>query len=338
MVRVAIVGSTGYTGLELCRLLLTHPEVEITHLFAHQQAGKKMGDVYPHLFELADRELEAFDVDRLPEDIDLYFLAVPHASSHEYVKKLWETGKKIIDLSSDFRFENVETFNQIYQVTHQSPDLMEHSVYGIPELNRDAIKNARLVANPGCYASSVILALHPLAKHGLISGMPIIDAKSGVTGAGRTLKVTSLYPEVNESFSAYGTGTHRHQPEIEEKIGHPVFFSPHLVPMNRGILSTCYVTPSASFSIEALKRAYQQYDTHPFMRVFHDQQLKSTAYVSGTNNCFISYHYDAKKACLVVFSMLDNLLKGASGQAVHNMNLMYGFEETLGLTLLAPYV
>ena len=339
MLRVAIIGSTGYTGLELCRLLVSHKGVSITHLFAHSQAGKKFGDLYPHLTELSQVELEPFDSENLPTDVDIYFLSVPHATAHAYCKKLWETEAKIIDLSADYRLDNLEVWEETYKTKHESPELIKHSAYGIPELYANDIKASRLVANPGCYATSAILPLTPLVKAGLLKGMPIVDAKSGVSGAGRATKVANLYCEANETIQAYGTGVHRHQPEIEEKTGATILFSPHLTPMSRGILATIYSEVSDTFSMDRVKEVLEEaYGDEPFIHLFHDTIQSSTAAVSGTNNCFISYTFIESRRCLVLYSALDNLLKGAAGQAIQNMNLMCGFEQKAGLDLTAPYL
>ncbi|RAP36469.1 N-acetyl-gamma-glutamyl-phosphate reductase [Candidatus Marinamargulisbacteria bacterium SCGC AAA071-K20] len=335
MINVAIVGATGYTGLELCRLLLDHPKVQIKHLYANSNSGSVFSDLYPQFKSKLDHTLEVFNATS-PPSVDLLFLAVPHAQSHAYMHELYESPLRIIDLSADFRLDSSQNFEKYYNTTHQNPLLMKSIVYGIPELFSNDIKKAKCVANPGCYATSVILGLYPLFKEKLIEGTIIADSKSGASGAGRGAKVSTLFCEVSEGFSAYSTGAHRHEAEIEQILGSKVFFSPHLVPMNRGILSSLYIDLNKGLSTEQIIAMYQTYYKNcPFI-ILNKDRSPNTKYVSGSNNCMI--HITQVKGKTVIFSVIDNLIKGAAGQAIQNMNLMYHYDESEGLPSIGHYL
>lgn len=345
MLKIAIVGASGYTGLELIRILHCHPEVAVTCLTSEQSAGKRISEVFPTLRGRCELVLENLEPVRVAEKADIIFTALPHKAAMEVVPTFLDLGKKVIDLSADYRLSDPAVYGQWYE-PHINPTNLKKAVYGLPEIRRDKIKSAKLVANPGCYPTSIILGLAPLLKKGLIDLSSIIaDSASGVTGAGRSAKVDSLYCEVNEGYKAYGVGgVHRHTPEIEQELsllaGEPlkITFTPHLAPMDRGILSTIYATPAASVSNEMLAELYRDfYMAEPFVRVLTNGNLPSTAFVRGSNFCDIAPLVDARTGRIIIVSAIDNLVKGASGQAVQNMNLVCGFPETTGLEGLAMF-
>jgi N-acetyl-gamma-glutamyl-phosphate reductase len=345
MLNVAIVGASGYTGLELIRLLHCHPEVAVTCLTSEQSAGRKISDVFPTLRGRCDLTLENLEPVRIAEKADLIFTALPHKAAMEVVPTFLKLGKRVIDLSADYRLSDPEVYGTWYE-PHLNPGNLKKAVYGLPELRRAKIKGARLVANPGCYPTSIILGLAPLLRKGLINPQDIIaDSASGVTGAGRSTKVDSLYCEVNEGFRVYGAGgVHRHTPEIEQELSLLaaekllITFTPHLVPMDRGILSTVYATAHAPTTTEKLIKLYEQfYKGEPFVRVLPQGCLPSTAFVRGSNFCDIAPLVDKRTGRVIIVSAIDNLVKGASGQAVQNMNLVCGFPETMGLEGLALF-
>lgn len=342
-IRVAILGASGYTGAELIRFLLSHPNVTLSVLTADSQAGKPIAEVYPHLagYGLPDL-VPVGEVDYT--HIDAVFCCLPHGTTQAIIKALPEH-LKVIDLSADFRLSDVETYKSWYGHAHQAPELQKQAVYGLCEINREAVKNARLVASPGCYPTSVQLPLIPLLKARRIEAEQIIiDSKSGVTGAGRAAKQTNLYTELNDGFSAYGIGKHRHTPEIEQGLseahGAPVqvSFTPHLLPMNRGILSTIYVVMKQGVTETSLRDTLSHTYAHePFVMVMPEGVAPSTHQVRGTNQCRIGVFADSRPGRAVIVSVIDNLVKGASGQAIQNFNLMYGFEETLSLNMSAVF-
>ena len=345
MLKIAIVGASGYTGLELIRILHCHPEVAVTCLTSEQSAGKRISEVFPTLRGRCELVLENLEPVRVAEKADIIFTALPHKAAMEVVPTFLDLGKKVIDLSADYRLSDPAVYGQWYE-PHINPTNLKKAVYGLPEIRRNKIKSAKLVANPGCYPTSIILGLAPLLKKGLIDLSSIIaDSASGVTGAGRSAKVDSLYCEVNEGYKAYGVGgVHRHTPEIEQELsllaGEPlkITFTPHLAPMDRGILSTIYATPAASVSNEMLAELYRDfYMAEPFVRVLTNGNLPSTAFVRGSNFCDIAPLVDARTGRIIIVSAIDNLVKGASGQAVQNMNLVCGFPETTGLEGLAMF-
>lgn len=339
MLKIAIAGASGYTGLELIRLLDRHPQVVITAVTSEQSAGKPISDIFPSLRGRCDMVLEPLDPAAVAAGADLIFTALPHQEAMKVVPAFLAAGKKVVDLSADYRLHDPAVYGAWYE-RHKNPELLQAAVYGLPELRREAIRQACLVANPGCYPTSVILGLKPLLENGLIDPDTIIaDSKSGTSGAGRSAKVDSLYCEVNESFKAYGVGgVHRHTPEIEQELselaGRPVTitFTPHLLPMDRGILSTIYAAPARAMTTEQLVALYaDSYRDEPFVRPLPKGQFPATAYVRGSNFCDIGVTLDSRTNRIVVVSAIDNLVKGASGQAIQNMNLVCGFPETLGL-------
>jgi len=345
MLNVAIVGASGYTGLELIRILYGHPEVAVTCLTSEQSAGKRISEVFPTLSGRCDLLLENLEPVRVAEKSDLIFTALPHKAAMEVVPTFLKLGKTVIDLSADYRLSDPEVYGAWYE-PHLNPANLKKAVYGLPEIRRAKIRGARLVANPGCYPTSVILGLAPLLKQGLIDlKTVIVDSASGVSGAGRSAKVDSLYCEVNDGYRAYAVGgAHRHIPEIEQELsllaGKPlsVTFTPHLVPMDRGILSTVYATPKKLATTESLVKLYQKfYAGEPFVRVLPKGSLPSTAFVRGSNFCDIAPLVDTRTGRIIIISAIDNLVKGASGQAVQNMNLVCGFPETMGLEGLAIF-
>lgn len=345
MLNVAIVGASGYTGLELIRILHCHPEVAVTCLTSEQSAGKRISEVFPTLRGRCDLVLENLEPVRVSEKADIIFTALPHKAAMEVVPTFLKLGRKVIDLSADYRLSDPAVYGQWYE-PHLNPANLKKAVYGLPEIRRAKIRGAKLVANPGCYPTSIILGLAPLLKQGLIHPHSIIsDSASGVSGAGRSAKVDSLYCEVNEGYKAYGVGgVHRHTPEIEQELsllaGEPlkVTFTPHLVPMDRGILSTIYAAPLKEMTSADLVKLYTEfYAGEPFVRVLPQGCLPSTAFVRGSNFCDIAPLVDARTGRIIIVSAIDNLVKGASGQAVQNMNLVCGFPETTGLDGLALF-
>lgn len=345
MLKVAIVGASGYTGLELIRLLDRHPEVVISCVTSEQSAGKRISEIFPSLRSRCDLMLEPLEPAAIASKADLIFTALPHQAAMVVVPAFLAAGKKVVDLSADYRLHDPAVYGAWYE-PHKNPELLSEAVFGLPELRREAVKKARLVANPGCYPTSVILGLKPLLEAGLIDIASIIaDAKSGTSGAGRGAKVDSLYCEVNDSFKAYAVGgIHRHTPEIEQELselaGQPVTitFTPHLVPMDRGILSTIYATPTRVVTTDELVALYAaSYADEPFVRPLAKGQFPATGFVRGSNFCDIGITRDSRINRIIVVSAIDNLVKGASGQAIQNMNLLCSFPETLGLEGLALF-
>jgi N-acetyl-gamma-glutamyl-phosphate reductase len=333
--KIGVVGATGYTGIELCRLLADHPSATITHVYSRQYESQKVGQILPHLHHIADLTFERFDA-HSHVDIDVLFLALPHGQAHEIIPKLKNKIPFIIDLSADFRLQDPEMFKYYYSLDHGAPDLIQETMYGLPELYRDKIKTATIIANPGCYPTCAILGLHPIAKQGWVQGTPVIDAKSGVSGAGRGAKESSLFCEVAGDFSPYGTGTHRHTPEMTDHLGISVLFSPHLVPMSRGMQATMYVDLAPEITESDIQNAYvTAYKNEPFVHIVTPSQIHTRS-VAGTNHCFVSYVWTPQK--LIVFSMIDNLIKGASGQAIQNMNILLGIDETTALRHTALWI
>ncbi|MFQ5852597.1 MAG: N-acetyl-gamma-glutamyl-phosphate reductase [Candidatus Binatia bacterium] len=342
--RVAVVGATGYTGVELLRILVQHLRVRLTVLSAQQFAGMRVSEVHPSLAGKCDLLLEEIQIERMIPRFDLAFTALPHEASMALVPSLVRRGKRVIDLSADFRLQDPEVYHHYYR-PHKAPYLLRRAVYGLTEIHRRQIPKAHLVANPGCYPTGAVLGLAPLFAEKLVQGMVLIDAKSGVTGAGRSSAVELSFSEVNENFKAYHVGVHRHAPEIEQELSRiakrsvSVLFVPHLVPMSRGILSTMYVELRKSLGEERLGAIYQDfYRSDPFVRILPPGLFPQTKEVRGSNDCAIGFRYDSRAGRLIVITAIDNLVKGAAGQAVQNMNLMYGFPEVEGLrgTALVP--
>jgi N-acetyl-gamma-glutamyl-phosphate reductase len=335
MVRVAILGATGYTALELIKLLLRHPEAKITALTSRQEGRPHVSTIHPSLTGRLDLPLEDLGPEAVAQRCECAFLCLPHAASAESAKALLARNIRVIDFSADYRLDDAETYKQWYDHDHPDPERLGQTPYGLPELFRDKIPAAPLVANPGCYPTSAILPLAPLLKEGLIEPADIIvDSKSGVSGAGRTPKLNTHYPECNESISAYSVGKHRHQPEIEQILGRAtgqsveVIFTPHLTPMDRGILSVCYARPKRAVTeAEVLSLLREFYSGQPFIRIVN--HLPATKDTAHTN--FVDITARIVKDRVVLISAEDNLINGASGAAVQNFNLLFGFPETTAL-------
>jgi len=343
MVDAAIFGATGYTGVELVRLLHAHPGIKLTYLSSESHAGKKFSDIHPQFRGRIDMVLGPMLAERASENAGLVFCALPHGKSAPTVSALLEKGCRVVDLSADFRLKNPCLYKEWYGLEHSSPDLLERSVYGLTELYREEIAAAKLVANPGCYPTSILLALAPLLKHERVDPVSIIiDAKSGVSGAGRAPKQPFHFPECTENFKAYRVASHQHTPEIEQEIGRladaeiKVSFTPHLVPMVRGILSTIYLKLERQKTDEEMVALYQNfYKGCPFVRILDAPALPETRFVRGSNYCDIALKMDRRTGRLIVVSAIDNLVKGASGQAVQNMNIMLNLAEDAGLKQVA---
>lgn len=341
MLKVGICGGSGYTGSELMRILSGHPEVIITAVTSERFIGRKVSDVFPHLHQYDHLIYEPLDIPTLLEKADFFFTALPHGASQKAVNYFFVNKKKIVDLSADFRLSDPAIYEQWYKTTHNFKETLINAVYGLPEINRDRIQQARLIANPGCYPTSVILGLYPSIKENLIDlDSIIIDSKSGTSGAGRKESVDLSYCEVNEGFKPYGIGVHRHIPEIEQELslvaGRKIIvnFTPHLVPMDRGIISTIYSKLSKNIDTEEVISIYRElYRKEPFIRVLDEGFYPNAKNVRGTNLCEIGIKVVKRTNSLIVVAAIDNLVKGASGQAVQNMNLMMNFEETTSLNL-----
>jgi N-acetyl-gamma-glutamyl-phosphate reductase len=335
MIRVAIIGATGYTALELMKILVRHPDVEITTLTSRSEGNPHIASVHPQLAGRIDLTMADLGPAEIAARADVAFSCLPHGVTASLVPKMLEAGLRVVDLSADYRLNSPQVYADWYGQKHGDPDRLGKVAYGLPELFREQIRDSRLIANPGCYPTSAILALAPLIKAGLVAPREIIvDAKSGVSGAGRTPKLTTLFPECNESISAYNVGRHRHTPEIEQVLSTAsgqtveIIFTPHLVPMDRGILATCYAQPTAEITEEkALAALRSFYSQEPFVRVVN--HLPGTKDTTGTNFCDITVR--VVRGRVITISCLDNLIKGASGAAVQNFNLMYGLAETTAL-------
>jgi len=344
-VKVAVFGASGYTGLELLRLLSRHPGVELTGATSREYQGRPVAEVFPALARIVDLSFVPPDPVALAATAEVVFLAVPHKTAMALVPPLLEAGLRVVDLSADFRFRRQEVYEAWYQ-PHSAPEFLAEAVYGLPELYRDDLRTARLVGNPGCYPTCVILGLAPLVKEGLVQMDSLIaDCKSGVSGAGRGASLTTSYCEVTDSFKAYKVAEHRHTPEMEQELSllagkaAKITFTPHLVPMSRGILGTLYGQLVKPVTDQGLFEIYQAfYQDHPFVRVQPPGTWPSTQQVRGSNYCDLGFKVDRERGRVIVVSAIDNLTKGASGLAVHNFNLIMGFPETLGLDLvpLAP--
>lgn len=344
MLKVAIVGASGYTGAELLRILVGHPEVEICSVTSRQHEGLPIHQVFPSLIGFCELVCEPLDVAAISARADLVFTALPHKSAMEVVPGFLNAGCKVIDLSADYRLKDQDVYQQWYQ-PHTSPELFTQAVYGLPELYAEQIRSAQLIANPGCYPTSVILGLAPLLEQQLIDPETlIVDSKSGVSGAGRGIKLGSLFCEANEGFRAYGIASHRHTPEIEQELtalantSIRLSFTPHLLPVNRGILSTCYADLRQDKTTEELLELYRRrFANEKFVRIMPGDQLPNIAYVRGTNFCDIGLVSDQHTGRVIVVSAIDNLVKGAAGQAVQNMNITCGFAESQGLGIVPTF-
>ncbi|GAA4010082.1 N-acetyl-gamma-glutamyl-phosphate reductase [Sphingomonas humi] len=332
MIRSAILGASGYVGGELLRLLSRHPAIAATRLFGDSKAGQKLGQVHPHIGgSLAALEVERFTAEAL-DGIDLVFAALPHGESQKWAEAILASGAKLVDLGADFRLHDPQDYAKWYGEAHQAPHLLDRFVYGIPELHRDAIKGAQAVAAAGCYPTAAILACKPLVDAGLIDPASlIVDAASGVSGAGRAVKEGTAFNTVDGSFAAYGLLNHRHTAEMEQALGATVLFTPHLAPMTRGILATCYGTATRAMAanepLDALRAAYAG---EPFVRVSDDPP--ATKWVSGSNGAVVTARYDARTGRVLALGAIDNLGKGAAGQMVQCANLMFGLDEAAGLS------
>lgn len=340
---VAICGASGYTGIELLRILAKHPHVTVAAATSEKSAGKKVGEMFPQFQAYKNLVFESLNTEKIIGKADIFFLALPHGASQETVDFFFKNGKTVIDLSADYRLVSPAIYKQWYGLTHNYPPTLKQAVYGMPEIYRNKIKKARLIANPGCYPTSAILGLMPAVKSKLIdTASIIIDSKSGTSGAGRKADLAVSYCEVNEGFKAYGIATHRHTPEIEQELSFlagkkiTVNFTPHLLPVDRGILTTIYAPLKKSISEDVLFDIYNKaYKIEPFVTVLGKNTYPNIKNVRGTNFCHIGLKINERTKTLVVITAIDNLVKGASGQAVHNMNIMSGFKETTGLESIA---
>lgn len=343
MIKVGIIGATGYAGNELVRLLLGHKDAEIVWLGSRSYIDQNYSDVYRNMFKLVDAKCMDDNMEQLANEVDVIFTATPQGLCASLVNDEILSKTKIIDLSADFRLKDVNVYEQWYKLEHKAPQYIDEAVYGLCEINRDKVsKDTRIIANPGCYTTTSILTLYPMVKEGIINpDTIIIDAKSGTSGAGRGAKVANLFCEVNESMKAYGVGTHRHTPEIEEQLGYAcgrddlkLIFTPYLVPMNRGILVTAYANLAKDVTYEDVKAAYDKYyDKEYFVRVLPKDVCPETRWVEGSNFVDIGFKIEPRTNRLIMMGALDNLVKGAAGQAVQNMNLLFGLPENEGLQL-----
>lgn len=339
MIKVGIVGATGYAGNELVRILMQHPHAEIKTLTSQSYIGKPFNEVYENYRDINNMICEESDLEKMAEECDVVFIALPHGVAAKQVNEKILSKTKIIDLGADFRLKNPDIYEEWYNVEHTGREILKEAVYGLCEVNRDKIKSARVVANPGCYTTCSILSLLPAVKSGIIDvSSIIIDAKSGVTGAGRGLSLDTLFDECNESIKAYKIASHRHTPEIEEQLGYgcdkdiKLIFTPHLVPMNRGILATCYGNLAKDVTYEDVKKIYEDfYKDEYFVRLTKKGVFPQTRWVKGSNFVDIGFEIDKRTNRLIVIGAIDNLQKGAAGQAVQNMNILFGLDEKTGL-------
>jgi N-acetyl-gamma-glutamyl-phosphate reductase len=348
--KVSIIGSTGYAGKELVKILMNHQEVELVHLVSSSYVGKNIAEIFPEFLNKLDKKLINLNLDEISQDSDMVFTALPHTVSMDVVPELLKKGVKVIDLSADYRLKNSTVYKEWYkkELNQISKGLLSEAVYGLPEIYLDKIKDASLVANPGCYPTSVILGIAPLLKYHFVEPEGIIiDSKSGTSGAGKKLSLGLHFAECNENFKAYKVVRHNHIPEVEQELssiyfgendnkyqgtGIKVSFTPHLLPINRGILSTCYLSLKGSKKEEEVLEIYQNfYQEAPFVRIFEPPNLPEIKFVAGTNYCDIGFSIDERMGKIKIISVIDNLVKGAAGQAVQNMNIMSGFSETCGL-------
>ena len=339
MIKAGIIGATGYAGGELARLLLQREDVQILWYGSRSYVGQKYASVYPNLFQIVEDSCQDDSLKELADRADVVFTATPQGFCASIIEEEILSKVKVIDLSADFRIKDQEVYEKWYKLEHKSPQFLGEAVYGLPEVNREKIREARLIANPGCFPTCSFLAVYPLVKEGLVDpNTLIIDAKSGTSGAGRGAKMDNLYCEVNESIKAYGVGTHRHTPEIEEQLsyaaGKPVTisFTPHLVPMNRGILVTAYASLNGKVTEEEARAAYEKYyrDEY-FVRLLEPGAVPQTRWVEGSNFADVNFKIDPRTGRVVMMGAIDNMVKGAAGQAVQNMNLMFGLPEETGL-------
>ncbi|MEE0171949.1 MAG: N-acetyl-gamma-glutamyl-phosphate reductase [Dorea formicigenerans] len=345
MIKVGIIGATGYAGGELVRILMGHKEAEIVWYGSRSYIDQKYADVYRNMFQIVDAKCMDDNIEALADQVDVIFTATPQGFLASVINENILSKTKIVDLSADFRIKDVKVYEKWYGIEHKSPQFIEEAVYGLCEVNRDKVKGARLIANPGCYTTCSILTAYPLAKEGIIDMRTlIVDAKSGTSGAGRGAKVPNLFCEVNENMKAYGVASHRHTPEIEEQLGYAsgenvtISFTPHLVPMNRGILATEYATLKKDVTGEEVKAIYDKYYAdEKFVRVLGEGVCPETKWVEGSNYVDIGFKLDPRTNRIVMMGAIDNLVKGAAGQAVQNMNLLFGLPESEGLELVPMF-
>ena len=345
MIKVGIIGATGYAGGELVRILMGHKEAEIVWYGSRSYIDQKYADVYRNMFQIVDAKCMDDNIEALADQVDVIFTATPQGFLASVINENILGKTKIIDLSADFRIKDVKVYEKWYGIEHKSPQFIEEAVYGLCEVNRDKVKGARLIANPGCYTTCSILTAYPLAKEGIIDMRTlIVDAKSGTSGAGRGAKVPNLFCEVNENMKAYGVASHRHTPEIEEQLGYAsgenvtISFTPHLVPMNRGILATEYATLKKDVTGEEVKAIYDKYYAdEKFVRVLGEGVCPETKWVEGSNYVDIGFKLDPRTHRVIMMGAIDNLVKGAAGQAVQNMNLLFGLPESEGLELVPMF-
>lgn len=349
MIKVGIIGATGYAGGELVRILLNHPEAEIKWYGSRSYIDKKYADVYCNMFKLVDDICKDDNLEKLADEVDVIFTATPQGFLASVLTEDILSKTKVIDLSADYRIKDVSVYEKWYGIEHKSPQFIDEAVYGLCEINRDKIKNKRLVANPGCYTTCSILSMYPLVKEGIIyKDSIIIDAKSGVSGAGRGAKVNNLFCEVNENMKAYGVLTHRHTPEIEEQLSYAlgsdkvddvkIIFTPHLAPMNRGILVTGYANLKRPVDYDTVRAIYEKYyKDEKFVRILNKDVCPETKWVEGSNYFDVNFKIDERTNRIVVMGALDNIVKGAAGQAVQNMNIVFGFDEDMGLNLVPMF-
>ena len=341
MIKAGIIGATGYAGGELVRILMGHKDAEIVWYGSRSYVDQKYADVYRNMFQIVDAKCMDDNMDELAEQVDVIFTATPQGLCASLINEEILSKTKIIDLSADFRLKDVKVYEEWYKIEHKAPQYIDEAVYGLCEINRDKVKDARIVANPGCYTTCSILTAYPLAKEGLIDmSTLIIDAKSGTSGAGRGAKLPNLYCEVNENIKAYGVATHRHTPEIEDQLSYAsgeevlLNFTPHLIPMNRGILVTAYATLKKDVSYEEVKAIYDSYyKDEKFVRVLDKDVCPETRWVEGSNYVDVNFKIDKRTNRIIMMGAMDNLVKGAAGQAVQNMNLLFGLPETEGLLM-----
>lgn len=342
MIKAGIIGATGYAGQELVRLLLQHKDVDIVWYGSRSYVDQKFSSVFGNVFKIVEDICKGDDLEKLAEEADVIFTATPQGYLAGVLTESVLSKAKVIDLSADYRIKDVATYEKWYGIKHKSPQFIDEAVYGLCELNRDKVKKARLVANPGCYPTCSTLSIYPLAKAGLIDmSTLIIDAKSGTSGAGRGAKVPNLYCEVNENIKAYGVATHRHTPEIEEQLGYAsgeqvtLNFTPHLIPMNRGILITAYASYKKGVTEEQIRKAYEDaYKDEYFVRVLEPGVCPETKWVEGSNYVDVNVKVDERTHRVIMMGAMDNITKGAAGQAVQNMNIMFGLSEQEGLRLV----
>jgi N-acetyl-gamma-glutamyl-phosphate reductase len=345
MIRVGIIGATGYAGNELVRILKQHRDAEIVHYGSKSYVGQRYSDVFRNCTEIVNEECGDDNIEEMADKCDVIFTATPQGYCAGIVTEDVLKKCKIIDLSADFRLKDVKVYEKWYKIEHKAPQFIEEAVYGLCEINREDIKKTRLLANPGCYTTCSILTVYPLAKAGLIDlSTLIIDAKSGTSGAGRSAKTDNLFCEVNENIKAYGVATHRHTPEIEEQLSYAsgenviLNFTPHLVPMNRGILVTAYACVKKGVTEEEIRKAYEDcYKNEKFVRVLNKGICPETRWVEGSNYTDVNFVLDERTGRVIMMGALDNIVKGAAGQAVQNMNLMFGLPEDEGLDLVPMF-